>query len=104
MERKNYTLAEQTTIQEMYKAGKTAVEIANILDRTPAAIRSFIQREKDKDKEPEVKEVIKEVVKKEKLTPREMIKQLYDLGYRIKNNGLVVVSVQEVNLADIVRS
>ena len=36
------------------------------------------------------------------MTPREMIKKLYDLGYRIENNRLVCYVKQSVNLKDII--
>ena len=36
------------------------------------------------------------------MTPREMIKHLYTLGYRIKNNELVVLVEQKVNIKDII--
>ena len=36
------------------------------------------------------------------MTPREMIKHLYTLGYRIKNNELVVLVEQRVNIKDII--
>ena len=34
-------------------------------------------------------------------TPREIIKHLYDLGYRIENNKLYVVTRREVKLSDV---
>lgn len=36
------------------------------------------------------------------MAPRDMIKYLYSLGYRIKNNELVVLVEQKVNLKDII--
>ena len=36
------------------------------------------------------------------MTPREMIKHLYTLGYRIKDNQLIVLVEQKVNLKDII--
>ena len=36
------------------------------------------------------------------ITPREMIKRLYDLGYRIMDNMLVVLVPQPVKLNDII--
>ena len=36
------------------------------------------------------------------LTPRERIKKLYDLGYRIKDNKLVFIQAVEVKLQDII--
>ena len=34
--------------------------------------------------------------------PREMIRHLYKLGYRIENNGLYVITKQQVKLGDII--
>lgn len=57
--------------------------------------------EKSKPEKKESKMVLKTIREKEKLTPREMIKSLYDLGYRIENNQLVCYVRQTVNMKDI---
>ena len=110
----NYTLAEITTMKSMLAAGKTYKEIAETLERTPAGIYCFFQREKAKGKVNADKEIVSTstiddvempVVKVPRdMTPREMIKRLWDMGYRIENNKLVVITRTEVNLADIVRN
>lgn len=38
------------------------------------------------------------------MTPREMIKKLYDMGYRIKNNTLVFIQETEIKLSDIINN
>ena len=35
------------------------------------------------------------------MTPREMIKKLYDMGYRIENNQLVCITRNVIKLNDI---
>ena len=41
------------------------------------------------------------IVKSKELTPREMIKKLYDMGYRIENNHLVYIQKVVVKMSDI---
>lgn len=40
-------------------------------------------------------------VRQKEMTPREMIKKLYDMGYRIENNQLVCIQKVVVKLQDI---
>ena len=43
-------------------------------------------------------------VKTKELTPREMIKKLYDMGYRIENNQLICIQKVVVKLNDIINN
>ena len=45
---------------------------------------------------------VKIVEKLREMTPREMIKKLYDIGYRIEDNQLVCYVKQPVNVKDII--
>lgn len=53
------------------------------------------------EQKPKVIEVVKEKTLKD-FQPRELIKRLYDLGYRIENNQLICIVKQVVNLRDVI--
>ena len=113
----NYTLAEESIITTMRKDGKSYQKIADTLGRPVSSVYWFVQNKQNANKDTvsttvPVEEIKKPVVeptpvsepKTKPMTYREMIKALWDAGYRIKNNKLVVVSEREVNLADIVKN
>ena len=56
---------------------------------------------KEKNPMPEVKVVVQEKTLKD-FQPRDMIKHLYNLGYRIKDNELYVMTLQKVNLQSVI--
>lgn len=97
----NFTLAQRTTMEEMRKAGKSYRDIAKALDLSQTSVY-YALKTLEASSTPEVTEKV--VIKKEKLTPIEMIQSLWDMGYRIKNNKLVLVTVQEIKLADIIKN
>lgn len=55
-----------------------------------------------KEEAPPHKDDVKPEVKAKEMTPREMIKKLYNLGYRIENNQLVCYVKQTVKIQDII--
>ena len=73
-------------------------EIAKIMGRSHSSIVNFMGRQKGNTS------TIKKLSKKSlsDYTPREMIKHLYNLGYRIENNGLVCIQKVSVNIKDII--
>ena len=115
MKKKKYTVEEIFTIAEMKRNGATAREIAEKLGRTPKAISLYLMHQRQKfgqsaptrtDKEP--KEVQPAVAPKAKtledFPPREMIKHLYNLGYRIEGDELWFVQKTRVKLGDILQN
>lgn len=125
-----YTTSEIKNIFDLHFNQKESVkDIAIATDRTEKAIYSVIKRYKDLMPDKDYKQGIvttksneeliaklidrdneniinndmkQEEPKPAQLTPREMIKHLYSLGYRIKNNELVVLVEQKVNIKDII--
>jgi predicted transcriptional regulator len=121
---KTFDKSEAWLIIELDKEGKSASEIANEVGRTTASIRSFLEREyRDQrytkkfnldnvDKPVQVKPDTpapkftmeapqKHEERAKELSPREMIKKLYDMGYRIENNQLVCYQKVVVKVNDI---
>ena len=72
-----------------------AVETLNTPDDTKQRVEVLLHRP-----DPEVKPMV--IYQQEKLTAREMIKKLYDMGYRIEDNELVCYVKQNVNVKDII--
>ena len=107
---KPYTQEELEQMREMRKQGATYKEIADMFGRTENAIMvkfsgmgwSVSNPSKAKRLQPkELTTVPDKLVRKLQLSdfePREMIKYLYNLGYRIKNNKLVFVTEKVVNM------
>lgn len=93
-------------IVELFNGGATMKEIAEDFGLSISAVQNAIRRYRMshpneaqyKYKKAEVKVV------KEELTPREMIKRLYDLGYRIEDNQLVIYQKQVVKIGDVVNN
>ena len=121
---KPYTTTEVQQILSLYDSGKTAKEIAGITGRTQAAIQQCIFTNRDRSDwlapEPRVasgdkpvnvvpKPAVTAATKSAdrggqdiKMAPREMIKALYDMGYRIENNTLVCYQRNIVKIQDII--
>lgn len=110
---KPYTQEELEQMREMRKQGATYKEIADMFERTENAVMvKFSQMgwsvanpskaNRMRAEQPkELTTVPDKLVRKLQLSdfePREMIKYLYNLGYRIKNNKLVFVTEKVVNM------
>lgn len=110
---KPYTQEELEQMREMRKQGATYKEIADMFGRTENAVMvkfsqmgwSVTNPSKAKrlqaEQPKELTTVPDKLVRKLQLSdfePREMIKYLYNLGYRIKNNKLVFVTEKVVNM------
>ena len=106
---KRYTAKEWAEVVDMFNQGATYQEIAEMTGRTPDAIRvklnlaGMTRRPVSQKTEnpPKEKKLVK-IPTIEDFPPRDLIKRLYDLGYRIKNNKLYVVTEKVVNIADII--
>lgn len=97
---KHFTKQEKDAILQYHKEGYSNTEIAKFTGRSVAGVGRFITLTNNayalKKAEP--------AVIKEPMTPREMIKALWDLGYRIEDNELVCYQRQVVKLGDIVNN
>lgn len=115
---KKFTTEEKQLIINLSNAGKTAEEIAKVVDRSKHSIHQFMYNVRTgkvtvkgvsmrlpldrklvslgEHKEEPIVEKIRD------MSPREMIKKLYDLGYRIENNQLVCYVKQTVQVRDII--
>lgn len=120
-----YSVDELKTILHLYyNKNKTIKQVATATGRSMKAIQNVVHRNKsmvpdknyvipiptkeeivdlfEKSSSPVEKKPAVEQPKQIQLSPREMIKHLYSLGYRIKNNELVVLVEQKVNIKDII--
>ena len=101
-----YTQSELATILRMHKEGYPAKVIAEKVGRTPYAIHQVVHRQGKGWSCVEGDKVVpkeeRPVLQQNELTPREMIKKLYDMGYRIENNKLVCYVKQVVNIQDVI--
>lgn len=110
---KPYTQEELEQMREMRKQGATYKEIADMFGRTANSIMvKFSQmgwsvsnpskaNRTQAELPKELTTVPDKLVRKLQLSdfePREMIKYLYNLGYRIKNNKLLFVTEKVVNM------
>ena len=102
-----YTQNEVEIIKSMRSQNVPYKKIGETLGRSEAAISLFCQRLERNIALQKADEAVKLVESQKSLkafTPREMIKYLYSLGYRIKNNELVVLEERKVNLLDIINN
>ena len=76
---------------------KVGVTLAYSIEETPKPAV-----EAKPEPKPEVKQEPQQFVQTATMTPREMIKKLYDMGYRIEENKLVCYVKQTVNVKDII--
>lgn len=107
---RSYSSEDADRIIMLHNNGVTAKEIAAQMGRTTNAIHQFLcnRRKRDAKLGREVKpdsEVPKpEVNNRKEMTARDMIKALYNMGYRIENNKLVHYQKHVIELNDIVRA
>ena len=130
--RKPYSAEESKLILDLWESGKTTAQIAYVTGRSKGAISAFLSTERrdgrysgraatvNKGEKVDIKvngvkvaDVPNNSVEKKEtpattkpkeLTPREMIKKLYDMGYRIENNQLVCIQKVVVKLQDILNN
>lgn len=112
---KFYTTTELAEIKGYLKDGCSYDEIAELMGRSKKSIENTIQRQgwtrgrfNNNAVEPPVQKrtIVEQTSVKEKtlkdFPAREMIKYLYNLGYRIEDNKLVCYVKQAVNVKDII--
>ena len=120
---KDYTTTELAEIKGYLKDGCNYAEIGELMGRSRKAIEQLALhqgwtrgrfRESSDNVSPVWKTTVAEtevkksepVLVKEKtlfdFTPREIIKHMYNLGYRIEDNKLVCIVKQVVNVKDII--
>ena len=112
---KFYKPDEWLQMMQMRYDGKSFAEIAGAVGREEKAVtKRFYHKNKEykefkikmyKETTPAVPPKTVTVVKEKTLddfSPRDIIKHLYNLGYRIENNALVYYSKQYIKLNDIV--
>lgn len=123
---KAYSKEDEKLIMDLREAGKSYWEIGHVLGRSWKAIALKYNSMKNQEKMTslnvggvKVGEVKAEAVEERKpvgiiaagenagmpvmqMTPREMIRKLYEMGYRIENNQLVCYVKQKVNMKDII--
>jgi len=94
MSKVQYTAEEIQTISRLRDEGKTARQIGEAVGRTAGAIAVQLSkmRQQKRENTPPHRE----------MSPREMIKHLYNLGYRIENNQLVCYTKNVVKIQDII--
>ena len=97
---KKYTEQELNDMRQMKEQGATYKQIGEMLGRTELAVQQkFCEMGWTKPSQPAVAgEQPKQRAKLSDFTPREIIKYLYDLGYRIEDNRIVLVQKKYVNL------
>ena len=111
MNNKHYTQQELNEMRRLKAEGKTFKEIAQAFNRSEHAIaqkfsslgwmgRFYGVQKWDTQQEVERKEEKPKVTLKD-FQPREIIKYLYSIGYRIENNQLVCHVKQVVNMKSI---
>ncbi len=107
-----YTEDEIQIILGFIKDGHTSREISKLTQRSPGAINTLAYKIRKgqmantpkKEEKTADYEIEGSVVKtKNVMTPRDMIKALYDMGYRIENNQLVCYVKQIVKVSDIIK-
>ena len=124
-----WTNKEEAELKGYLKDGFSYDEIAELMGRTKVSVSNYAKRRgwgirQNKQKFPtDVQAKIDKVVEKKEtpttivvspapvkektlkdFQPREMIKYLYDMGYRIEDGKLVCLVKQVVNLKDIVNA
>ncbi len=108
-----YTNDEWQRMMKMRYEGKSMKEIADAIGRLESAVSKRFALKSKEYKEYKIKmytentpAVPPPASTKEKtlsdFSPRDIIKHLYNLGYRIENNALVYYSKQYIKLNDIV--
>lgn len=104
-----FTNDEIATIINLKEQGLTNKDVALYTGKTEHQVRDLLfrlkKREKSTQKE-EAKVSVPDPIRPEKtlndFDPRDLFKQLYDLGYRIDDKGIYVMVKQYVNLKSII--
>lgn len=98
-----YTQNDLRVMVDMAGKGFTCKQIAQSVGRSQRAIECKLKRmgllfnnESPKEEEKSEKKSLND------FTPREMIKHLYNLGYRIINGKLYQITKVEIKIADII--
>lgn len=105
MNNKNvYTQEELDILRQMKAEGAKTKAIAELLGRSVSSIDNkwYQLRAMDKATEQPKEQRLVKIPKLEDFSPREMIKHLYNLGYRIEDNRLVLVRKDYVNIKSII--
>lgn len=106
-----YTRDEINDITVYIEKGYPSTRISEITGRSPGAIDTLVWKLKNgmmkfdanvKTRANMSKTVTAETKTEKEMTPRDMIKSLYNMGYRIENNQLVCYTKQIVKLSDII--
>lgn len=107
-----YTQEEMDVIMSLINEGHTASKISELTGRSPGAINTLAYKirrgmmkpsPKKEDKPATQVNEVKPTVNPKEMSPRDMIKKLYDMGYRIEDNHLVCYVKQMVKLSDIIQ-
>ena len=113
---KDLTTTELNEIKNLLKEGLNYDEVAELTGRTKKSVTNAVYRYNLKDKRPRIESMKDSVVPKtiiedheprmektlKDFSPRDIIKYMYGLGYRIENNELVCLVKQKVNVKDII--
>ena len=104
---RKYTEQEINEIRLMREQGATYAEIGKMFGRTTKAIGMAFNHGvfNKKEKVEKVEKVVAVAPVKQKtlhdFTPREMIRYLYNMGYRIEDGRIVLIRKEYVNLKSI---
>jgi len=110
MANRPYTEQELNEMRQLKKQGATYAEIGKMFNRTEAAVQlkfsdlGWTNNGFNGESKPVVKSTVTMPAKEKTLSdfkPRDMIRHLYNMGYRIDNNMLVCIVRQTVNMKDI---
>lgn len=108
MANKPYTEQELNEMRQLKKQGATYAEIGKMFNRTEAVVQLKFSdlgwTNKGFNGQPAVKTPVTVPPREKTLRdfdPRDMIRHLYNMGYRIENNMLVCIVRQKVNIKDI---
>lgn len=100
MKNKRYTEEELNEMRQLKEQGASYRQIAEMFGRTMEGVAAKFKELGWQDK----KEVAQAPARKAQLSdfkPRDMIKYLYELGYRIEDNKLILVQKTIVNMRSI---
>lgn len=101
---KLFTKEELEQMRQMKNQGATYKEIGEMFGRSEATVQNKFSR-LGWSTQPQAAQMTPPVRVREKtlddFTPREIIKHLYNLGYRIENNQIVIVEKRVVNIKSV---
>ena len=100
---KRWTTEEITTIASMRAEGKPYREIAEAIGRSKHSVEQYASSLRkgtalSAEKESPAREKQKTL---DDFTPRQMIRKLYEMGYRIEGNELILIEKHVVNIFSI---